>query len=444
MLAVRDHRISVREAAALIFTEYRVFYKAPGIPTSEAFDFLALQPTGSLTSVGLAVPFFCDRITNRFYALTFLVYILLIPSMSTTRPTYDVPITPPRLTSWQRSRLVRSTRKLAKILGETPLHEITPPSPQTNKSRDIVQQSSRSPIVSLTKKFARTAFEPIQVALRREPEGDIEGARSINSERANAGTPSRQRDQSPAPVPNLAPVDSRARYISQVSSGPSPIESSYRGRQLSVASISSSCLVRSLAECEEFEEEREARSRRRRLSKLTRHLGESIPPDLIISKITSKRKSSTNTHTFIPPVVSNPSAVRSAALPLEQGTPFSSTTLSNPISKTPNPAVAGKVDSFVGSIGRSLSQRFNAGVTSPRLLAQRLRRSRSEATLSLSHEHLTLIRPDTYFAADDRPDTPIDGGYWVPPQSEPPLSSLRPLPGISPNFDAISHLHDRD
>jgi hypothetical protein len=362
--------------------------------------------------------------------------------------TYDVPITPPRLTSWQRSRLVRSTRKLAKILGETPLHQITPSSPTPNKFRDIIQQSSRSPLVSLTKKLARTAFEPIQVALRREPDGDIEGARSINPERANAGTPSRRRDRSPVSffyVPNLAPVNSRARYISQVASGPSPIESSYRGRQLSVASISSSCLIRSPAECEEFEEEREARSRRKRLSKLTRHLGESIPPDLIISNITnSKPKSNANTRTFIPPVISNPSAVRSSALPLEQGTPSSSATLSTPISKLPNPAVAGKVDSFVGSVGRSLSQRFNARVTSPRLLAQKLRRSRSESTLSLSHEQLTLLRPDTYYASDDRPDTPIDGGYWVPPQSEPPPSSLRPLPGISPDFNAISHLRERD
>ena len=367
--------------------------------------------------------------------------------MSTSRPTssYDVPITPPSLTSWQRSRLVKSTRKLAKILGETPLHQITP-SPPPDKSRDITQQSSRRPIISLTKKFARTAFEPIQVALRREPDGDIKGARNINSKRANASTPSLRRDQSPVSffdLPNLTPVNSRACYTSQISSGPSPIESSHesshRERQLSAASISSSCLIRSPTECDGFEEEREARSRRRRLSKLTRHLGESIPPDLVISNVTNpKPKSNSNTHTFIPPVVSNPRAVRRVAPLLEQEKSSSSTT----ISKLPNPAVAGKADSFVGSLGRSLSQRFNASVTSPRLLAQKLRPSHSESTLSVSREHLTLRRPD--FAADDRPDTPIDGGYWVPPQSEPPSSSLRPLPGIPPDFDAISHLCERD
>lgn len=226
--------------------------------------------------------------------------------MSTSRPTgtYDVPITPPSLTSWQRSRLVRSTRKLAKILGETPLHQITPPSPPPNKSQGTTQQSSRRPIISLTKKFARTAFEPIQVALRREPDGNIEGARNINSKRTNAGTPSLRRDQSPVSsfdLPNLTPVSSRACYTSQLSSGTSPIESShessYRERQLSFASISSSCLNRSPTECDGFEEEREARSRRKRLSKLTRHLGESIPPDLVVSNVTNpKPKSNSNTH----------------------------------------------------------------------------------------------------------------------------------------------------
>ncbi|KAF8271121.1 hypothetical protein EI94DRAFT_636548 [Lactarius quietus] len=211
--------------------------------------------------------------------------------MSTTRPC-DVPSIAfdalPRLTSWQRSRLVRSTRKLAKILGETPVHQTTLPSPKSppppNQSRDIIP---RSPIVSLTKKLARTAFEP----LRREPDGQSEGRRSTDSGPACAGTPTRSRDQS-RPVsffgpPSHAPVNSRACYISQVSSNkPSPIEPSIRRRRSSLTSISSSHLIRSPTELEECEEEREARSRRRRLSKLTRHLGEGVPPELIRSNIT--------------------------------------------------------------------------------------------------------------------------------------------------------------
>ena len=341
--------------------------------------------------------------------------------MSTTRPPSDSPTTSfdnlPRLTSWQRSRLVRSTRKLAKILGETPVPQIAVPSPKSlpprNKSREIIQEYPRSPIIGLTKKLARTAFEPIQVALRREPDGDSVGARS---ERACAGTASRGRDQSPVlffEAPNIAaPVNSHSCYISQVSSNcPSPIEPSFRRRRSSLGSISNPHLILSPTECEVVcEEERDVRSRRRRLSKLTRHLGEGVPPELILSNITySKPTSNTNTPTFIPPVVSNPSRVHTVALPVEQGTPFSPTTLSTPFSKFPQHAVVRKVDSFVGSIGRSLSHRFHTDVTSPRLLAQRLRRSRSETTLSQSHEHLTPLRTDTHFAPDDHLDTPIDG-----------------------------------
>ncbi|KAI9465933.1 hypothetical protein BJY52DRAFT_497774 [Lactarius psammicola] len=343
--------------------------------------------------------------------------------MSMTRPPYDVPAVsfdaPPRLTSWQRSRLVRSTRKLAKILGETPVPQIALPSPEPlptrNKSRGIIQECPRSPIVSLTKKLARTAFEPIQVALGRDPDSDGEGARSTNSEPACVGKSLRRRDRSPVlffEAPNPAPVDPRACHISQVSSnGPSSFGPSFRRRRSSLASISSSDLILSHVEWEECGEEREARRRRKRLSKLTRYLGESIPPDLILPNVTHlKPKINANTSIF----TTNPPTVHGVVPPMEQGTLLPSTILPSPISKSPKPAV---VRTMVGSIGRSLSHRFNAGVTSPRLLARRLRRSRSESTLSLSHEYLTLLCPDTYSAADDHPDTPSleEIGSMVPP-----------------------------
>jgi len=143
--------------------------------------------------------------------------------------------------------------------------------------------------------------------------------------------------------------------------------------------------------------ERAARSRRKRLSKLTRYLGESIPPDLILPKITYSKP--TNAAVFTPTVaVPNPSTEHDVALPLEQGINFSSTTLPSPIPKSPKPAVVRTEDYFVGPIGRSLPHRINANVTSPRLFAQRLRRSHSEPTLSLSHERHALLRPDPYFA----------------------------------------------
>ncbi|KAH9177544.1 hypothetical protein EDB89DRAFT_2064520 [Lactarius sanguifluus] len=317
---------------------------------------------------------------------------------------------PPRLTGWQRSQLVKSTRKLAKLLGETPVSvpQITLPppgplSPRTN-SRGIIQECPRSPIATL-KKLARTAFEPIQVALRRDPDSDGEGARSTNSERACVGTSSlRGHDQSPVlfvGAPNLAPVDSRARHIPQVPpNSPSPFGPSSRRRRSSLTSVASSELILSATEWEECEAGREARRRRKRLSKLTRHLGESIPSYLISPNMTySKPKSNINT----PILTTN----MHSAPPLEQGTPFSSTTLPSPISKSPKPAVARTVDSVVGSIGRSQSHRCNADATSPRLLAWGLRRSRSASTPSLSHKHLTLPPPDTYFAPDDHPDTPV-------------------------------------
>lgn len=342
--------------------------------------------------------------------------------MSTTHPPSDTPTSSfdarPRLTSWQRSRLVRSTRKLAKILGETPVSQITLPSPMSlpprNKSREIIQECPRSPIVGRTKKIVRSALEPIQAALRWEADGDSLDTRGANSGHACAGTPPRRRDQSPIlffEAPTHAPVNSRACYRSQVlSDNPSPVElePSFRRRRSSLASLSSSHLKLSPTELVECEEEREARSRRRRLSKLTRHLGENIPPELISSDIAPKSNINAN---FIPPVVPYPSRVHTVAPPLEQRTSFSCTTISSPISfsKIPKAAVVKKVDSLVGSIGRSLSQRFNSDVASSRLLARRLRRSRSESTLSLSHEHITLLRPDRCFAADDHLDTPIDG-----------------------------------
>ncbi|KAH8996759.1 hypothetical protein EDB92DRAFT_1942375 [Lactarius akahatsu] len=342
----------------------------------------------------------------------------------------------PRLAGWQRSRLVRSTRKLAKLLGETPVSvpQITLPPPGPLSPRTI-SECPRSPIASL-KKLARTAFEPIQVALRRDPDSDGEGARSTNSELACVGTSSlRGHDQSPVlffGAPNLAPVDSHARRIPQVpSNSPSPCGPSFRRRRSSLGSIASSELVLSATEWEECEAGREARRRRKRLSKLTRHLGESIPPYLISPNMTySKPKSNINTPIVTTNMHSTP--------PLEQRTPFFSTTLPSPISKSPKPAVARTVDSFVGSIGRSLSHRSNADATSSRLLAWRHRRSRSESTPSLSHEHLTP--PNTYFAPDDHPDTPVFEtlGYrnGSPLRSGPPL---RPLPGTPPDHDVISH-----
>jgi hypothetical protein len=391
-------------------------YKAPGIRTNETFDHFS-SPSAALATVDFLLLSFAtiSRIVST--PQPFQSFPLLW-SMSATRPPYDVPTISydslPGLTSMQRFRLVRSTHKVAKLLGETPVPQLnlSPESlPPRNKSRDTIRACPRSPIVSLTKKLARTAFEPIQAALRRDPDTNSGPARADTSPR-------------PSPVlffdaPNLAPVDSRACHISQVSSNsPRSIGPSSRRRLSSLSSISSS---ESILSPTEYEEQRAARrSRRKRLSKLTRYLGESIPPDLILPNITYSK-------------FTIPTVVPHSAPPLEQGTTFSSTTLPSPVPKFPDPAVVRTVDYSVGSIGRS---RINADVTSPRLLARRLRRSHSASTLSLSHERLTLLRP-----RHTRSRGYSAGGSSSATGAAPGFPS--PAAGHFPSVDVTSHRIDR-
>ncbi len=337
--------------------------------------------------------------------------------MPLTRLSCDVPTIPSddqhRLTSLQRSRLVKSTRKLSKILGETPATRITFASLESPPhSRDVTQEYN--PIVHLTNKLARTVFESIQVVLRRRQDSDSDGAHSTDSEPCSSPSP-----RGHAPVllfeaPNLALVDCH-HDDPQVSHNESPIGPLFRRRRSRLSAISSS---ESPTEWEECEDERGARNRRQRLSKLTRYLGESIPSELILPNITSKSK--TNIPALTPPVVPKPSTVPA----LEQRTLFSTT------SPLPKPAVASTVDSLMGSIGRSQSHRFHADVNSSRFLVHN-RRPRSESTLSLSNQPLTL-RPDTHFAADDHSDTPIleDINSTVPSPLSEPRAGLIP-PGVA-------------
>ncbi|KAI0300475.1 hypothetical protein B0F90DRAFT_1668299 [Multifurca ochricompacta] len=223
--------------------------------------------------------------------------------MPTTRSSHDLPIVDGigfhKLTGSQRSRLVKSTRKLTKILGETPKLQVEQSSPKTTlppqngswvKSAAI-QKHPYSPISSITKKFARAAIEPLQIA---HPEVNISKVTHSTSGPSSANASLYESSWSRVllieakPKPSFeseseVEVDSRASYISQLSPRiHSPTTLSFGRRRSSLVSITTSkSALFSPTEWEKWMEEREAHSRRKRLSKLTRHLGESIPPDLV-------------------------------------------------------------------------------------------------------------------------------------------------------------------
>lgn len=217
--------------------------------------------------------------------------------MSSARPFEDAPTTQidnlPRLSDTQRSRLVRSTRKLSKILGDNPAM------PQVNrssvislpwrKSRESNIVNSGSPILSIAKKLARAALDPLQIVYRRDPDTNNEDIYGIKSSPEEMNTLSRGNNWPSMLV--LQAVTSRdseidghdSPYIS--SQVPSPAMSSFSKRPPSVISASASKSTLFLpAESEKSKEEREISHRRKRVSKLARHLGERIPPDLMLPK----------------------------------------------------------------------------------------------------------------------------------------------------------------
>lgn len=218
--------------------------------------------------------------------------------MSSIHPFEDAPTTEidnlPQLSHTQRSRLVRSTRKLSKILGENPMSQVNRSSvisPPWKKFREsnVVDSDSGRPILSMAKKLARAALDPLQIVYRRDPDTKNEDIYSIKSspEEMNTLSPGNN-------LPSmlfLQAVTSRdseidgydSPYVS--SQVPSPAMSSFSKRPPSVISASASKSTLFLpAEWEKSKEEREISHRRKRVSKLARHLGERIPPDLMLPK----------------------------------------------------------------------------------------------------------------------------------------------------------------
>lgn len=216
--------------------------------------------------------------------------------MSAPRPLEDASTTqidnPPQLSHTQRSQLIKSTRKLAKIFGENPmLHVNRPPviSPPWKKSQESSTVGSGSTILSMAKKLARAALDPLKIVYRRDPDTNNEDIFSVKSSPGEMNTLSRGNNWPSMVV--LQAVTSRDSeidghddpYIS--SQVPSPAMSSFSKRPPSVISASASKSTLFLpAEWEKSNEEREISHRRKRVSKLARHLGERIPPDLVLPK----------------------------------------------------------------------------------------------------------------------------------------------------------------
>jgi hypothetical protein len=284
--------------------------------------------------------------------------------MSPARPFEDAPTTQidnlPRLSDTQRSRLVRSTRKLAKILGENPMPQVNRSSViplPWKKSRESNIVDSGSPILSMAKKLARGVLDPLQTVYRRDPGTNNEDIYGIKSSSGEMDTLSHGNDW-PSMLA-LQAVTSRDSEIDGLddpyvsSQVPSPAMSSFSKRPPSVISASASKSTLFLpAEWEKSKEEREISHRRRRVSKLARHLGERIPPDLMLPKemsVKSNRRSQQRRR-FLPARTPVPSIV--PPLPTESPTSEQETTrtpsLSSPSSMydTSRPAVEETVEVF--------------------------------------------------------------------------------------------------
>jgi len=385
--------------------------------------------------------------------------------MSTSRSFGDASTTrcddfPRRLTRSQRSQLIKSTRKLTKLLGENPMPSVNLPSPISSsrkKCREGNAAALYSPILSMTKKLAR-ALDPLQMANRRDPGTncqweDMGGTR--------LGPPTLPHGGGWPPVLVLqtesnfeSEIDG---YISHVSSRvPSPSLCSSRKRPSSLLSISTSksCL-HSPPECEKWKEEREAHHRRKRFAKLARFLGERIPPDLLLPKPGSVKpnRASPRRRRFLPSLVP---PVPPVIPPLRAESPILQQ--ETPLSISPPCPLVGSLRPT--SVGRTVeifeTNEFTSSTTPdaapPHPLAQEHLRSHNEPSIYSSYEHSTQPRINGYFEVGGHVDAvssedekePESYPLLVPPRSESRLAFLRLRPSASsPEPGAVSHRRER-
>jgi hypothetical protein len=225
------------------------------------------------------------------------------------------------LTTSQRSRLVKSTRKLTKILGETPVLQVKLSSTQPLSPKEYLENRVAAQIVYVTKKIAHTI---LQIAHRQEVDIDSDSTRNSPSgliaadipfnvsELERSWSPSLSYEETPSLEAETGHGDTNA------SSRVSNVNPSSKQQPPLISISTSSKSLHSPTEWENWREGFEARSRRKRLSKLSRHLGEYIPPDLILPTRASR-------HDYVPPVVlaSNAQPSTSSQVPVPLPPPIS-------------------------------------------------------------------------------------------------------------------------
>jgi hypothetical protein len=337
----------------------------------------------------------------------------------------------PRLTHRQRSRLIKSTRKLAKVLGENPMSQVNPPFATSSfwkKSSESNRAGLHRPIFSKAKKLARAAVEPLHKVYRRDLDSDNEDVHSIKSGPGEINTQSRGNSWSSMLVLQAvssldSETDGHSYYVpSQV---PSPAVSVFPKRPSSVISTSTSkSTLFSPAEWEKSKEEQEVSHRRRRLSKLARHLGERIPPDLILPKPRSAKpnrrpppgKGFSPGITGTPPAVPVVSPLWTESPTSEQGTtPFFS--LSSSLSDISRPAVEKTVEIFK-STGHTPDP-----VPSSQL-SQKHRFPHSRLSVPLLRGRTTQAPTDGFFDVTDHADA-ISFEEGKGPEAGPLIDSTR-------------------
>lgn len=373
---------------------------------------------------------------------------------------------PRRLTRSQRSRLIKSTRKLTKLLGENPMPSVnlplaSPISSPRKKYREGNAAALYSPILSTTKKLARVALDHLQTGHRRDPDAKSQWE-DMGSIKSGPATLPHGSDWRPVlilqPESNLeSEIDG---YISYVSSGePSPSLSSLRKRPSSLVSISTSksCLHSPPPEYEKWNEEREVRHRRKRFAKLARFLGERIPPDLLLPKPGSAKpnRGSPRRRRFlpslVPPVPPVIPLIRAEETPTSrQETPLSSSPPCSLMDSPRHTSVEKTVEVFETNDSEPTSSSTDAAPSHP--LAQAHFPSRRESSISLFHEHSAQSCANGYFEVDDHiyvvssedgkglESYPILGSS----RSESRSAFLRLRPSTSsPEPGAVSHRSER-
>ena len=389
-------------------------------------------------------------------------------TMSTSRSFGDTPTTrcddlPRRLTRSQRSRLIKSTRKLTKLLGENPMPSVNSPSPISSPQKKCQEGNAAalySPILSITKKLARVARDPRKMAYHRESDTNYQWEDTGNAKSGPATLPRGSGSGWP-PVLVLHPesnfeseIDGCISYVS--SRVPSPSLCSLRKRPSSLFSVSTSksCLHSPL-ECEKRKEEREASHRRKRFAKLARFLGERIPPDLLLPKpgSTKSNRGSPRRRRFlpslVPPVPPVIPPIRAESPILRQEMPLSISPPRSLVGGCSRPTSVEKpVEVF--ETNEPTSPSTDAAPSHP--LAQEHLRSHSESSISSSHEHSTRPRTNGHFEVDDNVDAasredgkePESYPLLVPPRSESRLAFLRIRASTpSPEPGTFSHRRER-